>query len=462
MAKKRDGLLHDVQLQTRVYETDGLKQKLRQPALRSDRVERAVAIKALFRRDRELEKPFGEIVALCETAGAEVVDEISQNLERANARSYLGKGKIEEIAARVKELDVDIVVADNDLSPAQERNLEKVFKCPVIDRSQLILDIFARRASTAQAKLQVELAQLRYTYPRLKRMWTHLERFEGGIGMRGPGETQLETDKRLIQRRIQRLQRKLDDIEKKQKVTMRRRPDEFVVALAGYTNVGKSTLLNRLTGSVELVEDKLFATLDTRTRKWPIDNNRHVLLKDTVGFIRELPHHLVASFHATLAETQQANLIFHVVDASASDAARQIAAVHEVLKKLDCHEKRTWLILNKWDRVAVDRRAEAWQLASCAHGGDRCFALSAAEGSGTDDLRAAIGEYLERDHRRFHLLIPHARGDLFSFVQRHGRVLKEEVRDDGLYLEFEMGPTAASKLRSLYPVGFAETNDSEE
>jgi GTP-binding protein HflX len=312
-----------------------------------------------------------------------------------------------------------------------------------------------------QAKLQVELAQLKYTLPRLKRMWTHLERFEGGIGMRGPGETQLETDKRLIQRRIRMLQAKLDDIERRRQVTLLKQPDEFVVALVGYTNAGKSTLLNRLTGSEELVEDKLFATLDTRTRRWRVDGKRHVLLKDTVGFIRQLPHHLVASFHATLAETQSADVLLHVVDASSSEAERHIAAVEGVLRRIDCDDKPTWLVLNKWDRVPADRRAEALRLETHARVGGPVFAVSAVDGSGLDAVRQAVVEQIEARQQRVSVLLPHGRGDLFAFCQRHGKVLAQELREDGIRLELELGPAGAAKLRSLYPEGFAEPSEAQ-
>lgn len=441
-------------MKQRVYEEDGLLLKKARSLQGEDQVERAVVIKALFRKDRYLEEPLSEIMSLAETAGAEVVEVFSQNLERSHPATYLGKGKIDEIASQLDQLEVDLVIADNDLSPAQERNLEKVFKRKVIDRSQVILDIFARRASTVQAKLQVELAQLHYTYPRLKRMWTHLERFDGGIGMRGPGETQLESDKRIIQKRIQRLKRKLDDIEKRQKVTIRQRPSDFVVALVGYTNVGKSTLLNKLTGSEELVEDKLFATLDTRTRKWRIDGNRHILLKDTVGFIRQLPHHLVASFHATLAETQNADLLFHVVDASSSSAERQITAVLKVLKRLECEDKPTWLVLNKWDQVPEDRRAEARGLERAAGNVIKISTVSAHSGFGLEELRSELLEFLRKQNNVQSLTIPHARGDLYAYIQRHGKVIEQESTDEGTEFKFEMAAVDISKLQSLYPEGF--------
>ncbi len=415
--------------------------------------ERAIVLKALFRGDRVLEDPFDEITALCETAGAVVIDTVSQNLERIHAATYLGKGKIEEVARRVEELQLDLVVTDNDLSPAQERNLEKFFRCKVVDRSQLILDIFARRASTQQAKLQVELAQLQYTFPRLKRMWTHLSRYEGGIGTRGPGETQLETDKRLMQRRIQKLTCKLQEIEERKEVSLRHRKNDLVIALVGYTNVGKSTLLNRLTGSREFVEDKLFATLDTRTRRWEVDKNRHVLLNDTVGFIRELPHHLVASFHATLAETQHADLLFHVIDASAPQVREQIRAVEEVLREIRCDQKPVWFLLNKFDRLAPDRQVEARGLESMAPPGTPVFSISAATGQGLSALRQAVAAHLGRADEKLSLLVPHERGDVLAFINRCGKVLSQVVLAEGTRLEVEMPPPTVEKLRRMLPGG---------
>lgn len=446
--------LKKTQIPTRQLEQDGF------PSARSRDAsgatpERAIALKAMFRDNRDLEAPFAEITELCETAGAQVVQTVAQNVHRIDAATYLGKGKIKEIAELAKELEVDLIVTDNDLSPAQERNLEKMIECTVIDRSQLIMDIFSRRASTLQAKLQVELAQLRYTFPRLKRMWTHLSRYEGGIGMRGPGETQLESDKRLIQRRINKLQRRLQEIENRKEVSLRRRRDDLVIALVGYTNVGKSTLLNRLTGSSEIAEDKLFATLDTRTRKWQVDNNRHVLLNDTVGFIRELPHHLVASFHATLAETRQADLLFHVVDASSSEAERQISAVEGVLHDIEC-DQESWLILNKWDRVSEERAVEAGRLSSRSHPDGPRFRGSAVTGAGLEDVQKAVLDHLDRHNRVWNLVLPPSRGDLLAYVQRNGNVMKQEVNGQAIHLEVEMSVPRVNKLRSMYPEGFTE------
>ena len=296
--------------------------------------------------------PLSEIRALVAAAEGDVVGEgVVQKRDRPVPATMLGKGKVEEVHDEVQRNKPDAVVVDNDLSPAQVRNLEKAWSIRVVDRSELILDIFSRRAQTRQARLQVELAQNEYLMPRLRRMWTHLERMEGAIGTRGPGETQLETDRRLLSKRITDLKRELSHIEERKQRQVRSRDAEFTIGLVGYTNAGKSTLLNRLTGSDEFVANMPFATLDTRTRRWILPDRRTVLLSDTVGFLQRLPHHLVASFHATLEETLQADLLLHVIDASNPDALQQLRAVEEVLNELSPHLIADALVLNKADRV---------------------------------------------------------------------------------------------------------------
>ncbi|HVS19828.1 MAG TPA: GTPase HflX, partial [Planctomycetota bacterium] len=296
--------------------------------------------------------PLAEMRALLEAAGAEPVgpDHVQQRSE-ASPATLLGRGKVAEVGTSVERERPDAVAVDNDLSPGQIRNLEKAWGVRVLDRSEVILDIFARRARTRQARLQVELAQAEYLLPRLRRMWTHLERTEGAIGTRGPGETQLETDRRLLRKRLLDLRRELREIETRRRREVASRSDMFTVGLVGYTNAGKSTLLNRLTGSREFEADMLFATLDTRTRQWRLPDGRLVLLSDTVGFLERLPHHLVASFHATLEETLQADLLVHVVDASHPDAVQQIAAVETVLGELSRSTQAEVLALNKVDAV---------------------------------------------------------------------------------------------------------------
>ncbi|RLA02692.1 MAG: GTPase HflX, partial [Gammaproteobacteria bacterium] len=268
-----------------------------------------------------------ELARLVDTAGADVVGEVEQNRHRPVPSTYLGKGRLEDLQELVEQTDANLVVFDNDLSPAQGKNLENILEVNVIDRTELILDIFASHASTRQSSLQVELAQLQYMLPRLTRLWSHLERQAGGIGTRGPGETQLETDRRLVNKRITALRSQLKDIASSRITQVRSREGVFKTSLIGYTNAGKSTLMNGLTDAKVYVKDQLFATLDATTRKVELDERRRFLLTDTVGFIRRLPHHLVESFKATLQEVQDADLMIHVVEASSEDPEHQIRSV---------------------------------------------------------------------------------------------------------------------------------------
>ena len=430
----------------------------------------ALVIKALFKDERQLHDPLAEITALAKTAGIEVRDSLIQKLSRPNPATWLGEGKIAETAELAAELDVDFIIADNDLSPAQERNIEKATEKTVIDRSQLIMDIFALRAQTPQARLQVELAQLRYSLPRLKRMWTHLSRYEGGIGMRGPGEKQLETDKRLIGRRIQKMVRNLKQIDRRNQVAINNRSGEFVVALAGYTNAGKSTLLNALTSSTELVEDKLFATLDTRVRRWLLTDNRHVLLTDTVGFIRKLPHHLVASFEATLTETKNADIILHVVDASSPQAEQHIHTVNRVLQDLECGDKITWMVLNKWDALDPEEIPEANNLACIPPDGGRgktlpsqlkviepsqAFQVSAAAGDGLEELSAAVLDHLQESDIELSFIVPHARGEVIAYLRENSHLQELDYQEDGVHVSCSISPARGARLKHIFPEGFA-------
>ena len=416
--------------------------------------EKALVAKAALKGDKS-DDPLAEINALATTAGAEVVDAVVQNLSRPRPGTYMGRGKVDEVASRAQELDVDVVIADNELSPAQERNLEKATNRKVVDRTQLIMDIFSQRAQSRQAKLQVELAQLRYSLPRLKRMWTHLDRFKAGIGMRGPGEMQLEEDKRLIGRRIQKLKHELRKLEDRRHASTLRRSNEFVVALVGYTNAGKSTLLNRLTDSEELVEDKLFATLDTRVRRWQLNDKRYVLASDTVGFIRNLPHHLVASFHATLSEVQEADLLLHVIDAASPEASRHMDVVREVLRELECHNTETWLVFNKWDRVPEDRLVEARHLSEKRLKGERVFRLSAHTGDGVETLAGATLERLQQDDHDVELNVPHRRGDVVAYIRDNGEVNAVDYQTSGVAIKARLSPARLAKLKAIYPEGFS-------
>lgn len=297
----------------------------------------------------EQEKEYLEELAfLVETAGGITIKQFTQKLQRPDVRTYVGKGKLEDILAFVKVEEIDLVVFDDELTPSQLRNIERELQCLVLDRSNLILDIFAGRAQTAQAKTQVELAQSRYLLPRLTRLWTHLERQKGGIGMRGPGESQIETDRRIILNKISILEDRLELIDKQSETQRRNRGDLIRVALVGYTNVGKSTIMNMLSKSEVFAENKLFATLDTTVRKVVIENVPF-LLSDTVGFIRKLPHHLIECFKSTLAEVKEADILLHVVDMSHPSFEDQIYTVNETLKDLEALDKPTIMVFNKID-----------------------------------------------------------------------------------------------------------------
>jgi GTPase len=306
-------------------------------------LKRAGARKSLDEHLRELER-------LADTAGAVVVGELTQQLDRPHPGTYLGKGKLDELKTMVRDKDASLIIFDDELSPSQGNNVEQTLGTRVVDRAELILDIFATRARSSEAKMQVELAQLEYTLPRLTRMWTHLEKFRGGIGMRGPGETQLETDRRLINHRIKLLKERLVHVQQNRAVQRQSRSGSFKASIVGYTNAGKSSILRGMTGSTDVhVEDRLFATLDPLTREVDLGENAHVLLTDTVGFIRKLPHHLVASFRATLEETRDADLLLHVVDASHPLWEEQRLVVDQVLLDLGLHEQPVLLVFNKTD-----------------------------------------------------------------------------------------------------------------
>ncbi len=298
--------------------------------------------------DREVNEFLNELAFLTETAGANPIYKFIQRLDIPNPKTYVGSGKLAEIEDYVKKENIDLVIFDDELSPSQIRNVERVLKRRILDRTNLILDIFAKRAKTAHAKTQVELAQYQYLLPRLTRMWTHLERQRGGIGLRGPGETEIETDRRIIRDKIARLQHKLEKIDKQKEIQRKHRGKLVRVALVGYTNVGKSTIMNLMSKTDLLAENKLFATLDTTVRKVIIDN-LPFLLSDTVGFIRKLPHHLVESFKSTLDEVREADMLLHVVDISHPNFEEQINIVHQTLQDLGALNRPTYLVFNKID-----------------------------------------------------------------------------------------------------------------
>ncbi|HEY3225834.1 MAG TPA: GTPase HflX [Planctomycetota bacterium] len=372
-------------------------------------------------------EPLEELARLAETAGAKVVERVVQKRDTPGAKYYIGSGKVDEIAAAVEREKIDVVIFENDLSPAQIRNLEKQIKRKVIDRTQLILDIFATHARTQQAKLQVELAQLEYSLPRLRWMWSHLGQQAGGaiggaIGVRGPGEKQLEIDRRVARRRVYELKKEIAVIEKrKQREVGARALDNYTVSLVGYTNAGKSTLMNALTGAEVLAEDRLFSTLDTRTRLWKLADGSKVLLSDTVGFIRNLPTGLVTSFHATLEEVVQADLLLHVVDSSDPESERQIEAVEDVLAKIGAREKDTLILFNKTDRLR-----DAVELTLLARRHPDSLAISAKTGVGLTGLAERISKILASRLVELEVEIPQSEGRLLADLAANAMVLQRE------------------------------------
>lgn len=369
--------------------------------------------------------PLEELRGLAETAGAIIVGSLTQRRESIVPATYIGKGKLEELVQEVQRTDADVVIFDNELSPAQIRNIEKALDIKCLDRSELILDIFATRARTVEARLQVELAQLEYSLSRLKRMWTHLSRYGGGIGLRGPGETQLEEDRRLVSLRIRDLKGQLVEVQARKEREVRSRGEEYTISLVGYTNAGKSTLMNALTGSHVYVEDKLFSTLDTRTRQWQIKDFGRVLLSDTVGFIRDLPHHLIASFKATLEEVRQARLLLNVVDASNPLAEDQIESVNSVLQELGCSDKPTLLVFNKIDRV-TDRSYLDVLLKKHRHG----VAISATSGVGLADLRQHVIQALKGDFADAEVRTHAGNGRVIAYLSAHAEIQRQEYQGD--------------------------------
>lgn len=369
--------------------------------------------------------PLEELEGLAATAGVRVVGHLTQRRETPDAATYLGHGKVEELTMLAAAADADMVIFDNDLSPGQMRNLEEAIKLKVLDRTELILDIFATRAQTAQARLAVELAQLEYAMPRLKRMWTHLSRQKKGVGLRGPGETQLEEDRRLVENRILDLKRQLDIIERRKQREVAARRDVMTVSLVGYTNAGKSTLMNILTGADVFVQDALFATLDTRTRRWQLPGWGPVLLSDTVGFIRDLPHHLVESFKATLEEARQAHLLLHVADGSNPAVYDQIASAYKVLEEIGIEEKDTLLVINKVDAMPSNIRLDG-----LLGRYPNAVPISARTGFGLANLAAAVSDALSRGFLDVDVEVAIDNGRILAYLAAHGEVLAKQFHDN--------------------------------
>lgn len=419
----------------------------------------------------DFEDPLGELRDLAETAGARVVGELLQNREAPNGRTYLGKGKVEELVAMVGELGARVVIFDNELSPSQIQALEEEAKVKVIDRSELILDIFANRATTREAQLQVEIAQLEYTAPRLRAMWSHLGQVTGGapvgVGTRGPGEQQLEIDRRLVSRRLVALKRELEEVQiRKAREVAERRAEHFTVGIVGYTNAGKSTLFNALTRGGAYAADKLFATLMTRVERWNVGGANSVLLSDTVGFIRDLPHHLVASFRATLEDAIHAHALLIVLDASDREAPAQLQTVREVLDDVGANTQPRLLLLNKSDRLATLHHDERASLRTASEWQERepgALPISALTGEGFDELRARILALVAGGMHRRTLRIPIENARLIDAVEKRCTVLErryvesgaDDVRADvagghAVELEVEIGDR---QIEALLPMG---------
>ncbi len=401
------------------------------------RLERAVLVSVLLPEDEaglDADDPLGEIRALAETAGVRVVGSMLQRREHPDGRTYLGKGKVGELTAMVKELGAKVVIFDADLSPAQLRNVEKETCCKVLDRSEVILDIFANRAATSAARLQVEIAQLEYTAPRLRAMWSHLGQVTGGspmgVGTRGPGEQQIEIDRRLVARRIVALQRELAEVQaRKSREVETRCSEHFTAGLVGYTNAGKSSLFNALTAGGAFANDQLFATLHTRTESWNLGGGDCAMLSDTVGFIRRLPHHLVASFRATLEETVHAHLLLLVVDAADPRGPLQLATVRRVLDEIGATGQPRVVVLNKIDRLAEtgagSRRDPALAQARLAEWIARepgAIAVSALTGEGLDTLASFARSQMLGELREVSVALPMSDSRGIDFLEKRAEV----------------------------------------
>ena len=368
-----------------------------------------------------------ELAFLAETAGALPVKKFLQRLDTPNSRTFVGSGKLSEIKAYIEENEIGMVIFDDDLSSKQVQNIERELQVKILDRTSLILDIFAKRAQTANAKRQVELAQYQYLLPRLTRLWTHLERQRGGIGMRGPGETQIETDRRIILDKISHLKEELKSIDRQKSIQRKNRGKLVRVALVGYTNVGKSTLMNLLSKSEVFAENKLFATLDTTVRKVIVDN-LPFLLSDTVGFIRKLPHHLIEAFKSTLEEAKYADIIIHVVDASNPQKEKQMHVVYETLKDLGVKDQPILTLFNKQDRIENPEILKDMKA-------DKTLKISAKTGQGLDDLKDELEKILRARSILLERVFPYEKAGLIQIVRAKGQLLEEEYRGDGIYVK---------------------------
>ena len=391
------------------------------------------------------EEHLEELARLADTAGVEVLDTFVQRLDSPHPKFYIGEGKAEELKQRVEVAGATLIIMDDELSPAQGRNLEKLLGTRIMDRAELILDIFATRARTSEARAQVELAQLQYMRPRLTRMWSHLSRSRSGPGMRGPGETQLETDRRMIDHRITRLKDELERVARTRATQRKSREGQLRAALVGYTNAGKSSILRGMSGTEVFVEDRLFATLDPTTRAIEVAEGAEVLLTDTVGFIRKLPHHLVASFRATLEEAGEADVLLHTIDASHPQWEEQMEVVTEVLADLGLAERPTVLVFNKTDRLT---HAEEQALRERSFEGFRSIFVSTVEEGRLEPLRELLHEELQKVRPDVRLTLSSAHGGLLAEIYRDGEVLEREDKGAEIHLRARLSKAALGRLRT--------------
>jgi GTP-binding protein HflX len=411
-------------------------------------LERCILARLVAPNDAFADNPLDEMTGLAESAGTQVFGGVVQRREAPDPKTFLGKGKVDELRQLVEMHSADVVIFDNDLSPSQTRNLEKAVETKVLDRTELILDIFASNARTHEARLAVELAQLEYSLPRLKRMWTHLSRQSMGVGMRGPGEKQLEVDRRLVEKRIHELKLDLQKVEKRKQREVAGRRDFLTVSLVGYTNAGKSTLMNALTDAGVQAVDKLFATLDTRTRRWTLPSWGPVLLSDTVGFIRDLPHKLVASFRATLEEAREADLLLHVADASNPAVLEQISAVYSVLQELGIDEKQTLLVINKIDVPGAAERMQAVQ-----NRYRHSVAVSARSGLGLDQLATRVSHELSAGFVTLSVRLDVGDGKTMAWLAKSGEITSKQFHDDHVEIHARMPSRFAGRLaRGGHPI----------
>lgn len=396
----------------------------------SEQKERIIVVGVATSENDDTDKSLDELIELGQTAGVETVAKVIQNREKIHPGTYIGKGKIEEVRELVIKHKADTVVCDDELTPAQFNNLSQMLDVKVVDRTVMILDIFAKRASTSEGKLQVELAQLRYRASHLIGGRSELSRLGGGIGTRGPGEQKLEMDRRLIKERITQVRKELEQVKRTRELTRKKRQENPipVVAIVGYTNAGKSTLLNHLTGAGVLSEDQLFATLDPTTRKLVRENGEEILFTDTVGFIRKLPHHLIQAFRSTLEEAKYADLILHVVDCSNEDMDSQMYTVYETLKKLEVGDKKIITAFNKID--VCDREETLKDLAA-----DRTVRISAKTGQGIEQMLSAISEVIAEGKQLLDKVFGYDEAGAVSNVRKYGQVMEEEYRNEGIYIK---------------------------